>query len=384
MIRGASGREYIDFFSAAGSLNFGHSHPEIIGPVVRFLSSGGVVNTLDMLTPVRGQFLTRLNAYAMEPMGDYVVQFCGPTGTNAVEAALRLARKVTGRSEIAAFAGGYHGNTMGSLQVTSNRFYRQQSGGAARFLSYSREAVDRERRDLRDDHAGIQPPAAYLVETTQAEGGVNVGSPEFLGALAALAREVGALLIVDDIQVGCHRVGPFLSVGGLGITPDVVLLSKSLSGFGTPFSVLLIKREHDQWVPGEHTGTFRGNQLGMVGAVAAMELAERLALPRRVAEMGAKLNAALCAVAEAAPGEVTVRGTGMIWGLDFTASGDESLATTVQRECFSRGLMLEVCGRGSQVIKLLPALTIPDHLLEQGIEILASAVRAAAHRAART
>lgn len=267
-----AGREYIDFYAGAGVLNFGHNNPSMTQAMVKYLQSGGVLHTLDMMTPPKRDFIQAFVETILKPRKmDYKLQFMGPTGTNAVEAALKLARKVTGRETVVAFTQGFHGMTLGALACTANQYFRQASG--VPLLNVMRspfethqggglEAIETLESLYQNTSSGIEKPAAFIVETVQAEGGVNVASAEWMQALAALAKRVGALLIIDDIQAGCGRTGQYFSFEDLGIEPDIITLAKGIGGAGTPMAMNLVKPEHDQhWQPGEHTGTFRGQNL---------------------------------------------------------------------------------------------------------------------------
>lgn len=377
------GREYLDFFAGAGALNYGHNPPSLQKALVDYLSGDGVVHSLDLVTEAKARFLERFDEIVLRPRGlDYRVQFPGPTGTNAVEAALKLARKVTGRQRVLYFTNGFHGMTLGSLAVTGNSTKRAGAGVGlpettpVPYDGYLGDEIDSLtvlRTMLEDSSSGIDRPAAVIVETIQAEGGVNVASPEWLRELAALLREHGVLLIVDDIQVGCGRTGPFFSFEPAGIEPDIVCLSKSLSGFGLPFAVVLIKPEHDVWAPGEHNGTFRGHNPAFVTATAALRFWEDDALSRHVVELGAVARERLEALGRRHPEVVRgVRGAGLILGMELR----EGLADRVSAECFERGLILETAGPGDEVLKLLPPLTLTREELDRGLDVIERSLEA--------
>ena len=262
------GREYIDFFAGAGTLNYGHNHPELKKVVVDHYLEDRVVHGLDMFTDVRREFLQTFDAKILKPRGlDYKVAFPGPGGANAVEAALKLARKVTGRESVVNFTNGFHGMTLGALSVTGNSMKR---GGAGiplvhatpmPFDDYFGQVVPDFmylERLLTDDGSGLNKPAAVIVETVQGEGGINAARAEWLRGLSELCKKHEILLIVDDIQMGCGRTGGFFSFEEAGIKPDMITLSKSISGYGMPLALTLLKPELDIWEPGEHNGTFRG------------------------------------------------------------------------------------------------------------------------------
>lgn len=380
------GTEYIDFFAGAGVLNYGHNPAELRGPLTDYLAGDAIVHSLDMATVARRRFLETFHEVVLEPRGmDHVVMFPGPTGTNAVEAALKLARKVTGRTQVVGFTNAFHGMTLGSLAVTGNSMKREGAGvllHAATHLPYDGyfgpefDTVAHFRQLLEDGSSGLERPAAVIVETVQAEGGVNVASARWLRDLQALCREYEILFVVDDIQVGVGRTGRFFSFEEAGLDPDIVTLSKSLSGYGLPFAVTLIRRELDVWAPGEHNGTFRGFNPAMVTATAALEAYWRDdALTREVLRKGELVAAVLDDLARTYPSlEATRRGRGMIQGL---ACGP-GVAGKAVREAFEHGLVIETSGPDGDVVKVLPPLTIDDTALLDGLDILADALATAA------
>ncbi len=376
------GTEYIDFFAGAGVLNYGHNNPEIKSALMDYLAEDHIVHSLDMASSARARFLERFEEVILKPRGmDYKVQFPGPTGTNAVEAALKLARKVTGRQNVISFTNGFHGMTLGSLSVTGNSGKRAGAGvplnnaSQMPFDGYLGEDSDSSlellERVLEDEGSGIDKPAAVILETVQAEGGVNVARMEWLKALSELLERHDVLLIVDDIQVGCGRTGPFFSFEAAGIQPDIICLSKSLSGFGLPFAITLLKPEHDQWSPGEHNGTFRGHNLALVTATKALDYWTDGELTGDVERKTEIIESRLDALAERVSVRATRRGRGFIQGLAFD---DVELAGKISAECFKHGLVIETAGIDDQVLKLLPPLTIADEDLEKGLSIIERAV----------
>lgn len=374
------GRRYLDFFAGAGTLNYGHNPPGIRRRLVEYLEGDGIVHALDMATTAKAALLERFERVILAPRGlDYRVQFPGPTGTNAVEAALKLARKVTGRTLVVSFTNGYHGMTLGSLAATGNRSKRAGAGqplsGAVAlpydgYLGPGVDTLELLERLLDDPSSGLDLPAAFLVETVQAEGGVRVASVPWLRGLERLARRHGALLIVDDIQVGCGRTGPFFSFEEAGLRPDLVCLSKSISGYGLPMALVLLRPELDLWKPGEHNGTFRGNNLAFLAATEALSFWETDELQRRVVAQGALVAERLTVLAGRLP-SAEVRGRGMIQGL---VCGE--LAQPISRAAFERGLILETAGPRDEVLKVLPPLTIGEAELREGLDLLEDAVRA--------
>ncbi|MFD9610215.1 diaminobutyrate--2-oxoglutarate transaminase [Streptomyces sp. NPDC004288] len=385
------GRSYLDFFAGAGSLNYGHNNPALKRALLDYLADDGITHGLDMSTTAKRDFLETFRSTVLEPRAlPYKVMFPGPTGTNAVEAALKLARKVTGRQTVVSFTNAFHGMSLGSLAVTGNAAKRAGAGvplhHAARmpFDDYLDGQVTDFlwfERLLDDAGSGLDQPAAVIVETVQGEGGINVARAEWLRGLAELCRRHGMLLIVDDIQMGCGRTGDFFSFEEAGITPDIVTLSKSISGYGLPMSLCLFRPELDVWEPGEHNGTFRGNNPAFVTATAALDTYWRDdALRRRTLDRAERVERALvdlCGGDEDTG--LTVRGRGLVWGLEFA---DGERAGAVCRRAFETGLLLETSGPRGEVVKLLPPLTVTDDELDEGLGILARAVRHAALRRA--
>ncbi|WP_049573663.1 diaminobutyrate--2-oxoglutarate transaminase [Streptomyces sp. SBT349] len=378
------GHTFLDFFAGAGSLNYGHNNPVLKRALLDYLERDGITHGLDMSTTAKRAFLETFRDVVMRPRDlDYKVMFPGPTGTNAVESALKLARKVKGRESIISFTNAFHGMSLGSLAVTGNAFKRAGAGiplvhgTPMPFDDYlhgrTPDFIWFERL-LEDAGSGLNKPAAAIVETVQGEGGVNVASPEWLRGLADLCTRHDMLLIVDDIQMGCGRTGPFFSFEEAGIVPDIVTLSKSISGYGLPMSLALFKPELDIWEPGEHNGTFRGNNPAFVTAAAALDMYwSDGQMEKQTLSRGEQTEAALRAlVAEHPDAGASVRGRGLVWGLVFD---DTDRATAVCRRAFELGLLLETSGPQSEVVKLLPALTITPEELDEGLRILTRAVR---------
>jgi diaminobutyrate-2-oxoglutarate transaminase len=378
------GHTYLDFFAGAGTLNYGHNNPVLKRALLDYLERDGIVHGLDMSTTAKRAFLETFRDVVLRPRGlDHKVMFPGPTGTNSVEAALKLARKVKGREAIVSFTNAFHGMSLGALAVTGNAFKRAGAGiplvhgTPMPFDDY----LDGQTPDfiwferlLEDAGSGLNTPAAAIVETVQGEGGINVARPEWLRGLAELCQRHDMLLIVDDIQMGCGRTGPFFSFEEAGIVPDIITISKSISGYGLPLALTLFRPELDIWEPGEHNGTFRGHNPAFVTAAAALDTywtddqMEKQTLSR-----GEQTEGALRAiVAEHVHADARIRGRGMVWGLEFA---DRDRASAVCRRAFELGLLLETSGPESEVVKLLPALTITPEELDEGLRVLARAVR---------
>jgi diaminobutyrate-2-oxoglutarate transaminase len=385
LLVGEDGREYLDFFSGAGTLNYGHNNPIIKQAVIEYLQRDGVVHALDMWTAAKRDFLETFETAILKPRGlDYKIQFTGPTGTNAVEAALKLVRKVTRRSNVVAFTNGYHGLSQGALALTGNRHFRGEAFIVrlnAAFMPYDGyfgpdvDTVAYLRRYLEDNSSGLDIPAAIIIETVQAEGGVNVAGSKWLKNLEQLCREFKILMIVDDIQVGNGRTGRFFSFEHAGIRPDLVVLSKAIGGLGLPMALVLIAPELDQWKPAEHTGTFRGNNLAFVAATAALKTYwqdDRFA--REVSRKGQLLSEMLVDICgQHRELEGRVRGVGLIQGLEIPES---DFAKSVSREAFQRGMIIELAGADDQVVKFLPPLTIDEETLKRGVSVVSQSIKA--------
>ncbi|MDX1711222.1 MAG: diaminobutyrate--2-oxoglutarate transaminase [Rhodovibrionaceae bacterium] len=376
------GREYIDFFAGAGALNYGHNHPAMKQKIIEYMTDDGITHSLDMATTAKARFLQRFHDVILAPRGmTHKVMFPGPTGTNTVEAALKLARKITGRDKVVSFTNAFHGMTLGSLAVTGNAFKREGAGIPLQnvthvpFDGYLGEDVDTLEyleRMLADEGSGMDLPAAIIVEPVQGEGGVNVASFDWLKRLEHLCRRWDILLIVDDVQAGCGRTGSFFSYEPAGIDPDIVCLSKSIGGYGLPLALTLIKPQYDKFAAGEHNGTFRGNNLAFVAATEALGFWEDDELTKSVQAKGEKAAAFLQKLADKYPElEGEVRGRGLMLGL---AIADGEVAGKICEEAFQRGLLVETSGPNGEVIKLLPPLIIDDVGLERGLSILGQSV----------
>jgi len=377
----AQGRTWIDFLAGCSSLNYGHNDPDMKAALIDHIAGDGIAHGLDLHTETKADFLRAFEAHILAPRGmDHRVMFTGPTGANAVEAAMKIARKVTGRTNIIAFTNGFHGVTMGALAATGNGYHR---GGAAMdksgvtrmpFDGYA-DGVDSAAlldQMLSDASGGIDAPAAIMFETVQGEGGLNAASPGWVKRVAAIAKKHGALLIIDDIQAGVGRTGTFFSFEEMDVTPDIVTMAKSLSGFGLPFAAVLVRPEHDVFGPAEHNGTFRGNTHAFVTARVAIE--KFWADDRFQTELATKaklITAALEEVAALVPG-ATLKGRGLMQGVDV-GSGD--LAGEICDRAYDKGLVIETSGNEDQVVKVLAPLTTPNETFTRGFNILLDATR---------
>ena len=376
------GTQYLDFFAGAGALNYGHNPDDLKSALVDYIQDDGITHSLDAHTKAKAAFIERFHEVVLEPRGlDHKIMFPGPTGTNAVEAALKLARKVTGRDTVVSFTNAFHGMTLGSLAITGNSMKRQGAGVPlgnaismpfAGFLDDPSDSISYFESFIVDGGSGMELPAMVILETVQAEGGINVAGYEWLRRLSDLCQRHGILLAIDDIQVGCGRTGPFFSFEAAGIVPDIIMLSKSLSGYGLPFAVTLMRPELDVWSPGEHNGTFRGHNPAFVTATAALERWVDDTFSDEIKVKGQTMGDRLGEIAETHPElEAEVRGRGMIQGLAFP---DPALASRIARRCFEHRLIIETAGPESEVLKLLPPLTISEENLEDGLAIIAQSI----------
>ncbi|MDN3613252.1 MAG: diaminobutyrate--2-oxoglutarate transaminase [Vibrio gallaecicus] len=375
------GERYLDFLAGAGSLNYGHNNPELKQSLLDYIEMDGITHGLDMHSSAKAGFLTALQRDILHPRGlDYKVQFTGPTGTNAVEAALKLARKVKGRSSIVAFTNGFHGCTAGALAATGNQHHRQGAGMSLNqvtripFEGYADiDGLKLFETMLSDNSAGMDKPAAVLLETVQGEGGLNVASNEWLQRLDKICKAHDILMIVDDIQAGCGRTGTFFSFEPSGIKPDMVTLSKSIGGYGLPMAVVLLAPELDIWKAGEHNGTFRGNNHAFVTAAKAIELYwSDNQFEAHIASCSSKISEVIQRNVKRHPDLFAQqKGRGMMIGIECN---DSEYASAIAKTCFENGMIIETAGPNDEVVKFFCPLTITESELEQGLSIFENAV----------
>ncbi|MCX5108888.1 diaminobutyrate--2-oxoglutarate transaminase family protein [Streptomyces sp. NBC_00378] len=398
-IEGADGRRYLDCLSGAGTLALGHNHPVVLEAIKKVIDSGAPLHVLDLATPVKDAFTTELFASLPRQFADNArIQFCGPAGTDAVEAAFKLVRGATGRSGLLAFTGAYHGMTAGALAASGGaedvrvtrlpfpRNYRCPFGiGGER----GAEIAARWTENLLDDPKGGTPaPAGMILEPVQGEGGVNPAPDSWMRRMREITEARSVPLIVDEVQTGVGRTGAFWAVEHSGIVPDVMVLSKAIGG-SLPLAVIVYRSELDTWQPGAHAGTFRGNQLAMAAGTATLAFVRENGLAERAAILGARMLARLQALATDHPTIGDVRGRGLMIGIELVdpeaaAPGDSpepppapALAAAVQQECLRRGLIVELGGRHSTVVRLLPPLTLTDEQATAVVDRLADALAAA-------
>ena len=376
--------EYIDFLAGAGALNYGHNHPVMRTKLIEYIESGGMTHSLDLHTEAKMEFMEAYRDKILRPRDmDYTMMFTGPTGTNAVEAALKMARKLKKRSHVVSFTNGWHGQTLGALSMTANSHHRDGAGialtGAHRlpydgYLGDQVNTIEYLDKVLTDTSSGVDLPAACIVETIQGEGGVNYCSMEWLRALSDTCQKHDVLLIIDDIQAGCGRSGRFFSFEEAGVKPDIITQSKSLSGYGLPFALVLFKPELDRWSPGEHNGTFRGNCHAFVTAKAAIDTYwSDDTFAASVRKKGEYIAKRLDEIVEKyGDGNFNVKGRGMFQGINCV-NGD--IASKITRAAYKRGLIIETSGTNDEIIKLLCPLIIAEEVLTKGIDIIEESIK---------
>lgn len=376
----ADGTEYLDFFAGAGVLNYGHNDPILKRALIDYIGRDGIAHGLDLATTAKREFMETFERLVLRPRGlEYKLQFTGPTGTNAVEAALKLARQVKRRADVIAFTNAFHGVSTGSLAATGNRKFRDAAGFPLAhitrmpfdgYLGDGVDTLDYLEKLLDDPSSGVDTPAAVIVEAVQGEGGINVASVPWLRRLRALTAARDVLLILDEIQAGVGRTGTFFAFEAAGIIPDIVTVSKSISGYGLPMALVLLKPELDIWKPAAHSGTFRGNNLAFVTGTAALEhyWADD-AFQREIARKAELLDVGIQSlIADVPELRLAPRGRGMMRGL--VAPDDPSWATRVAHAAFERHMVIETSGPHNEVLKFLTALTIDDAELRRGLGIL--------------
>jgi 2,4-diaminobutyrate 4-transaminase len=322
------------------------------------------------------------------------IHFCGPTGANAVDAAIKLAKTATGRGDVVAFGGGFHGTTHAAMALTGNvankgpvantmpgvHFFPYPTGGVPDGVdpaTWDSTCAALLERALTDPNGGIPLPAAVIMEMVQGEGGVNPATREFAQRVRKLTRDLGIPLIVDEVQTGCGRTGTWFAFEQYDIEPDIIVASKALSGMGLPISIILYREDLDVWAPGAHTGTFRGNQLAFAAGAKAVEMVRRDNLLGNVRARGAQVARALEPLATH-PAVREVRGKGLMWGIELDAPGDGrtagQLAEAVQERALRAGLILELGGRDDSVVRMLPPLNVTAEVLDTALNILAKAI----------
>ncbi|UCZ51430.1 diaminobutyrate--2-oxoglutarate transaminase [Bacillus shivajii] len=381
-----TGKEYLDFFSGAGALNYGHNDPKMKEKLVEYILNDGITHSLDKATTAKRDFLKKFNDVILKPRDmDYKVMFPGPTGTNTVESALKIARKVTGRTEVISFTNGFHGMTIGSLSVTGNAMKRKGAGiplsnaVTMPFDRFNEDGEDFASLDylesfLENSGSGVDIPAAMILETVQGEGGINAARFEWIKRVDEICKKWDIKLIIDDVQAGVGRTGTFFSFEPAGIKPDIICLSKSIGGFGSPLALTLIDPEMDIWSPGEHNGTFRGNNHAFITATESLSYWEDDSFEESIQQKSKKISDFLEELVNKYPEmKGHVRGRGFMVGIGSAVDG---LSSKVAEEAFNRGLIMETSGSNDEVFKLFPALNIKETELEKGLDIIEDSVKA--------
>lgn len=373
-IYSVNNKKYIDFFAGAGSLNYGHNNPKIKKVVIEYLQKDQIVQGLDMATTAKKDFILNFNNIILKPRKfNYKMQFPGPTGTNCVESALKLARKYTGRKDIIHFSKSFHGMTIGALSVTSDQYFRRSAGIP---LSYAKKfefnQINQLSKYLRQSKKD-KLPAGILLETIQGEGGINVADFNWLKEINKLAKKYGIVLIIDDIQAGCGRTGIFFSFEKSGIKPDIICMSKSISAYGLPMSVSLIKPYLDIWKPAEHNGTFRGNNLAFIAASKALEIYWENSNFTKVILAKEKIILKYLnkIVKDCKKFNFKIKGRGMFYGLE----GDPKIISDICCQAFKSGLIIETAGHNGEVLKIMPPLTIEERVLQKGLNLLENSIK---------
>jgi diaminobutyrate-2-oxoglutarate transaminase len=386
------GNVFIDFLTGAGAMPLGHSHPELVEAIARQLPL--LTHGLDFPTEIRDEFMSMQLSMLPESMRSRMrIEFCGPSGADAVDAALKLCKTATGRSEIITFQGAFHGCSHAAMTVTGLVAQKERVAGrvpGVHFFPYpyplrcalgggadsGQRCLEYLEHSLRDPLGGIPLPAAVIVEMVQGEGGVIPASSDFVQGLRRVTRELGIPLIVDEVQTGGGRTGTWFAFEQHGIEPDAIVASKAIGGMGMPIAIVLHDESLDAFAPGAHTGTFRGNQLAFAAGVEAARIIERDEILDHVRELGAYALGVLEGFARdyAIVGEA--RGRGLMLGLELvdgeTGEPNTEAAVAVQRGAIERGLIVELGGRGDCVVRLLPPLNVTRETVDQAFEILGS------------
>ncbi|GEL08819.1 diaminobutyrate--2-oxoglutarate transaminase [Salisediminibacterium halotolerans] len=381
-----NGKEYIDFFSGAGALNYGHNEPNMKKRLVEYILDDGITHSLDMASDAKVEFLEKFNDVILKPREmNYKVMFPGPTGTNSVESALKIARKATGRTDVISFTNGFHGMTIGSLSVTGNSMKRQGAGIPLQysptmpyddFVGSEDDTLDYLERFLEDNGSGVSIPAAMIFETVQGEGGINAARFEWMKKLSDICERWGILLIVDDVQAGVGRTGTFFSFEPAGIKPDIVCLSKSIGGYGSPFALTLIDPKLDElWVPGEHNGTFRGNNHAFVTAAESLKYWEDPKFEKSIQTKSELITKRLEKLIQDYPAmKGHLKGRGFMQGVSSDVDG---FSEKVAEKAFCHGLIMETAGGHDEVFKLFPPINIDEEGLTAGLDLIEKAVQSA-------
>lgn len=396
-------REYIDCLACAGALPLGHNHPVIMEAIDNFFKSGHILQGLDIPTVAKYAFMEQLMLVLPREFSEEArIQFCGPTGSDAVEAAIKLFKTVTGRRSIFAFHGAYHGQTLGALSLMGNLGPKAAITGLAAetyFFAYPHSArcpfgvggTEGEKISLAyldnvlsDPESGITKPAMIILEPIQGEGGCIPASPQWLRGLREIADKHDIPLVLDEVQTGFGRTGTMFAHEESGIVPDAIIMSKALGG-GFPLALVAYHKRYDKWNPGSHSGTFRGNQIALVAGAASMKYIRENALHAQAVLRGEQLRNGLRTIARRYDCIAEIRGRGLMIGAEVVTPEkarskeekntlDGELAKLIKRECFERGLILETGGRHGAVIRFLPPLVITREEIDSVIDIFDAAI----------
>ncbi|HHF2961574.1 TPA: pyridoxal phosphate-dependent class III aminotransferase [Vibrio alginolyticus] len=406
LVEDTRGQIFLDCLAGAGTLALGYNHPEINQALKEQLDSGLPYQTLDIATSAKTTFIQSVKSFLPQELSENsVIQFCGPSGADAVEAAIKLAKQTTGRNTMFAFRGAYHGMTNGTMGMMGNLGTKARRTGLmsdVHFMPFpynlrcpfglggdegAKASIRYIDRLLNDDESGIMKPAAIIVEPVQGEGGVVPAPAFWLRELRRICDEHGILLIFDEIQCGVGKTGYNFAFEESGIVPDILCLSKAIGG-GLPMSLLVINKQHDTWKPGEHTGTFRGNQLAMVSGAKALEIIQRDNLVEHANIAGQYLRYGLESIQKRVNCIAEVRGKGLMLGVEIkTPNGelnkfgepqaDSELTLSIQRAALERGLIVEKGGREGAVIRFLPPLIISFEQIDFALRVFEDAILAA-------
>lgn len=396
------GNVFIDFLAGAGSLPLGHSHPEVVEAVQRQVAL--LAMALDFPTEPKDEFTATQLALLPEAMrGRMKIQFCGPTGANAVDAALKLCKTATGRTDIITFHGAFHGSSHSAMALTGLVSQKQPISNTmpgVHFFPYPStqhcslggdpdtvgvRCLEYFERALKDPLGGVARPAAVILEVVQGEAGAVVAPKEFVQGVRRVTRELDIPMIVDEVQSGWGRTGTWWAFEQHGIEPDVILASKAIGGIGLPVAIILYDERLDVWAPGAHSGTFRGNQLAFVAGVEAARIMKRDRVLDNVIEQGAYALGALEALEREHEIVREVRGSGLMLGVEIadpTGRDSSGLARAIQRAVLERGLIVELGGRHGAVVRWLPPLNVTRRTLDQALDILREGVGRVAEQTA--
>lgn len=412
-LRDVDGNTFLDFFAGMGALNVGHSNPYVLEAVEAQLRK--VTHTFDFPTEPRLELVEKLDEIAPSGLaGHSKVLFGGPTGSDAIEASIKLAKQHTGGDGLIAFRGSYHGQSAGALSLTAGRQFkrdytpllpdvthvpfphptRHPDGFDAEFGNaicpvdageccqdaWCAIVLENVRELLADPYSGLANPAGICVEPVQATGGIVFPPPGFLAGLQELCAEHDVAFIVDEIQTGLGRTGEWFASDLYDVTPDIMPVSKSLGGVGLPLSATVYDERFDSWESSGHSGTFRGNVPAMAGGVRAIEYIQDHDLLSRTRSLGETVRSRLSELESAVPAIVDVRGEGLMWGLEFAPdeggdrAGGADLVGAIQEAAYTNGVLVWTAGREGSVLRLMPPLVITETQLESGLDIIEDSI----------